>query len=78
MTFIHSVTYSFIHEGAEFGRVVPQRGISQGDPISPYMYIMCAEGLSAIIKRNEEVGLLHGAKIARDAPIISHYLFADD
>ncbi|XP_074369684.1 uncharacterized protein LOC141711152 [Apium graveolens] len=39
---------------------------------------MCAEGLSAIIRRNEMSGLLHGCRIARGAPVISHLLFADD
>lgn len=42
------------------------------------MYILCAEGLSAIIRRNEEVGLIHRCTIARGAPSISHLLFADD
>lgn len=78
MTLVQSVTYSFLQNGNEFGKVVPQRGVRQGDPISPYIYILCAEGLSAIVRRNEEAGLLHGCKIARGAPTISHLLFADD
>lgn len=78
MTCVKTVTYSFLQQGQVFGEVKPQRGIRQGDPISPYLYILCAEGLSAIIRRNEEVGLLHGCKIARGAPTVSHLLFADD
>ncbi|XP_074347578.1 uncharacterized protein LOC141686442 [Apium graveolens] len=39
---------------------------------------MCAEGLSAIIRRHALNGLLHGCKIARGAPVITHLLFADD
>lgn len=78
MQLVCSVSYSFLHNGVEFGNVVPRRGLRQGDPISPYLYIMCAEGLSAIIRRHETVGLLHGCTIARGAPTISHLLFADD
>lgn len=50
----------------------------QGDPISPYLYIMCVEGLGDIIRRQESVGLIHGCSIAKGAPPISHLLFADD
>lgn len=78
MTFIGSISYSFLHNGEQFGYVVPSRGVRQGDPISPYIYIMCVEGLSAIIRINEEDGLLHGCRIAKGAPVISHLLFADD
>lgn len=78
MKFIRSVSYSFLHNGEKFGLVKPQRGVRQGDPISPYIYIMCAEGLSAMIRRNEEAGILHGIKVATGAPVISHLLFADD
>lgn len=78
MKLITSVLYSFLHKENDFGNVVPRCGVRQGDPISPYIYIFCANGLSAIIRRNEEVGLLHGCIIARGAPSISHLLFIDD
>ncbi|KAL8131297.1 hypothetical protein AgCh_007286 [Apium graveolens] len=77
MACVRTVSYSFLHNGELFGGVIPQRGIRQGDPLSPYLYIMCAEGLSAIINRNENVGLIHECVIARRAPSISHILFAD-
>lgn len=78
MKFLNSVSYSFLHDDGDFGNILPQRGLRQGDPIAPYIYIMCAEGLSAMIRRSEQVGLLHGCKVARGAPTISHLLFADD
>lgn len=78
MACVKSVTYNFVNNGRVFGDVQPQRGIRQGDPISPYIYILCAEGLSSIIRRHEDVGLIHGVAIARGAPRISHLLFADD
>ncbi|WOG86655.1 hypothetical protein DCAR_0205872 [Daucus carota subsp. sativus] len=78
ITCVRSVSYSFIHEGEVFGDVQPQRGIRQGDPISPYLYILCAEGLSSMLKRHEDMGLIHGLSVARGAPSVSHLLFADD
>ncbi|XP_074336841.1 uncharacterized protein LOC141674013 [Apium graveolens] len=75
---VKTVSYGFWQNGTEFGDVKPQRGIRQGDPISPYLYILCAEGLSSILRRHEEAGLIHGCIAARGAPSISHLLFADD
>lgn len=78
MTCVQTVSYSLLRNGGIFGDVHPQRGIRQGDPISLYLYILCAEGLSAIMRNFEETGLLHGVKVARGAPSVSHLLFADD
>ncbi|KAL8124141.1 hypothetical protein AgCh_011956 [Apium graveolens] len=78
MKLIQSLSYGFLYDGYIFGDVVPRHRVRQGDLISPYIYIMCAEGLSAMLRRTEEVGLLHGYMIARGAPTISHLLFADD
>lgn len=78
MACVKSVTYSFVSNRKVFGDVRPQRGIRQGDPISPYIYILCVEGLSSMLRRNEDAGLIHGVSIARGAPRISHMLFADD
>uniref|UniRef100_A0A803PUK7 Reverse transcriptase domain-containing protein n=1 Tax=Cannabis sativa TaxID=3483 RepID=A0A803PUK7_CANSA len=50
----------------------------QGDPLSPYLFLVCAEGLSAILKHFKVRGWLHGCKVARGAPVVSHMLFADD
>lgn len=68
----------FLVRSASGGKQVTLTNHRQGDPISPYLYILCAEGLSAMIRRNESVGLIHGCTIARGAPTISHLLFADD
>ena len=50
----------------------------QGDPLSPYLFILCIEALIANIWKKEEEKLLTGLKIARGSPAISHLLFADD
>ena len=44
MTFISSVRYRILHNGRELGPILPQRGL-QGDPLSPYPFIICAEAL---------------------------------
>jgi len=57
---------------------VPQRGLRQGDPLSPYLFLICAEAFSALLKKNERDGLIAGVKTCPQAPCISHLLFTDD
>lgn len=46
---LSTVSYSILINGEPTDIIRPQRGIRQGDPISPYLYILCAEGLSQLI-----------------------------
>ena len=75
---VSSVSYSLIINGETFGHITPTRGIRQGDPLSPYLFLLCAEGLSALIHdvaRNQQIS---GVSICRGCPIITHLFFADD
>lgn len=55
------------------------RGIRQGDPISPYLFILAIERLCHRIKDLVNSGIWKGFKIGRgDTHIISHICFADD
>ena len=51
MQWIFSVTYSICINGKFRGCIVPSRGLHQGDPLSPYFFLICVEGLSALIKK---------------------------
>ncbi|KAL9676306.1 hypothetical protein QQ045_004520 [Rhodiola kirilowii] len=59
-------------------KIIPSRGLRQGDPISPYLFLICAEWLTYAIKRCQELGYMRGVRICRGAPIITHLMFADD
>lgn len=75
MECVTTVRYSIAHGGEVFGDIIPSRGIRQGDPLSPYLFILCAEGLSTLIRKYEKEKWLRGCKVARGAPVISHMLF---
>ena len=78
MMCVETVDYSVLVNGNATSQIIPGRGLRQGDPLSPYLFIICAEGLSALIRKAEARGEINGVKICNNAPIISHLLFADD
>lgn len=78
MRCVTSVRYSFQINGQPYGDITPSRGLRQGDPLSPYLFLICAEGFSALLRQAEERRDILGLKIARSAPPISHLFFADD
>ena len=78
MQCVTSVSYRVKVNGNLFDVFVPERGLRQGDPLSPYLFLLCAEGFSALLNASESAGLITGVKICANAPSISHLLFADD
>ncbi|XP_075645525.1 secreted RxLR effector protein 78-like [Castanea sativa] len=78
MLCISSVTYSIKINGKPTSHITPSRGIRQGDPLSPYLFLLCAEGLSALIQQAVERGQLDGIVVCRGGPKLSHLFFADD
>jgi hypothetical protein len=56
----------------------PSRGLRQGNPLSPFLFILGTKVLSRLIQRQETIGLLHGIKIGKFCAPISHLLFANN
>ncbi|GMI73050.1 hypothetical protein HRI_000974300 [Hibiscus trionum] len=75
MDCISTVSYSVILNGSIGDFFHPSRGLRQGDPISPYLFLICGEGLSSLL-RQQSSGI--GYKIARGAPSVTYLFFADD
>jgi hypothetical protein len=78
MTYVTTVKYRIRVNGVFTEEFIPEQGLRQGDPISPYLFLLCAEGFSALLARAGEERRIHGICICRGAPPVSHLLFADD
>ncbi|KAF5471964.1 hypothetical protein F2P56_008721 [Juglans regia] len=78
MRCVESVSYSILVNGVPQSEFRPSRGIRQGDPLSPYLFIMCAEALGSMISKGVEEGVISGVPFARGRIRISHLFFADD
>lgn len=46
---ITTITYSILVNGEPNDLITPLRGSQQGDPLSPYLFLFCAEGLNALL-----------------------------
>jgi hypothetical protein len=78
MSLVTSVSFSVLFNGTPLEEFHPSRGLRQGDPISPYLFLLAAEGLSGLLKQSRQSSHLHGIKVAPTAPAVNHLLFADD
>ena len=78
MICIKSVSYSVLLNGVPKCLIHSTRGIWRGDPISPYLFLLCGDGLSAMQKREESLGHINGILVCRRAPRISHLLLTND
>lgn len=75
---ISTSSLSILINGSPFGCFQPSRGFRQGDPLSPYLFILCSEVVSKLLIREEHRKRLKGIKLGHHAPTISHLLFADN
>ncbi|KAL4304112.1 hypothetical protein GQ457_10G013500 [Hibiscus cannabinus] len=56
----------------------PQRGLRQGDPLYPFLFLICTQALSALLTTEQFSSGLAGLCASRNGPRINHLLFADN
>ena len=55
-----------------------QRGLRQGDPLSPFLFVFAAEVMNLMIKKAVSMNLWTGVDVSKNGPNITHLQFADD
>ena len=73
-----SVSYSVMINGRPRGKFKGFKGLRQGDPLSPFLFTLVADGLSRLVEKATEMGFITGCLVGRENVMISHLQFADD
>eukprot|EP00253_Pinus_taeda_P034939 PITA_34939 len=75
---ISSPNFSILVNGIPSKPFSASRGLCQGDPLSPFLFILAAEGLGRFIKKERETGKIKGLKIWGHNLCLTHQQFVDD
>ena len=78
MECVTTVSYCILVNGEPKGLIKPSRGLRQGDPLFPYLFLFCAEGLNALLRQAAATGDIHGFSLCRNEPKLTHLFFTDD
>ena len=73
--------FSVVINGSPEGFFAAQRGIRQGDPLSPSLFILAMEGLNNMIKTTKVNGWLSGFEVAKnngESLEVTHLQYTDD
>ncbi|XP_059446589.1 uncharacterized protein LOC132178152 [Corylus avellana] len=77
LTMIRMVKYLVLVHGKSYGNISPSRGIRQGDPLSPYFFILYAEGLNSILQMEDRENWIIGLPITRGGTRLNYLFFID-
>lgn len=75
---ISFTSLSILWNGEKLESFLPSRGLRQGDPMSPCLFVLCIEKLGTLIMKRVEQKYWLPIKVSKNGPFISHLLFVDD
>lgn len=78
MQWISTVSYLILTNGQPDHVIKPTRGLRQRDPISPYLYLICVEGLSLLLNETENSTNIRDVRVARGCHTLNHLFFLND
>ena len=75
MVCVKTVTYSILMNGEPKGLIQPSRGLRQGDPLSPFFFLLCIEGLHGLINKVATNGDVNGFRLCKRGPKLTNLFF---
>jgi hypothetical protein len=69
---------SILVNGSPTEEINIQRGLKQGDPLAPFLFLVVAEGFSGLMSNVVCLNLFQGFKFKEDGKVYSHLQYADD
>jgi len=75
---MESATVSVLVNGSPMEEFKPFRGLRQGDPLAPFLFLVVTEGLVGLVRQVVKARLFSGIKIGRKEAEVCILQFADD
>ena len=75
---VKKITYLILVNRELKGLIHPSRGLRQGDPLSPFLFLLCTEGLHDLIKKAASNDDINGFRLCKSGPkltIIYIYIY---
>ena len=75
MVCVRTITYSILVNGETKGLICPSRGLRQGDPLSPFLFLLCTEGLHGFILKVSSNGDITMFGLCKRGLKLTHLFF---
>jgi len=69
---------SILVNGSPTEEISIHRGLKQGDPLAPFLFLLAAEGFSGMMRKAREANLFEGFEVGGGGLVVSHLQYADD
>lgn len=78
MQCVCSIFYYIVINGETYRYIYPERGLCQWELLSPYLFLICANSLSALFNDAEDRHVLKGVSASKRGPRVMQHFFAGD
>jgi len=75
---MESATISILVNGSPTEEFKPKRGLRQGDPLTPFLFLIVSEGLTRLVREAKRAGLFKGVEMGTQKVQVNLLQFADD